>query len=348
MDDAARASEKRLKTALRRLVGLLAVACFLWVLRPFVAEIGALGQRVALSRLLLALFAAGMLYALAYLLLVEPWRRLLALFGRAVSLRHAWWCYGRSQWAKYLPSNAMHYVGRQLLGRRLGVSHTSLAVTSALEMASMLCAALIVAVIFGRRSGWSEQLPISWQALLALLLLGLVSWPILARLLMSRVTLPAWLEQVLGSPNSGPTLSVIANLRAMTAVLPAHLLFFVMSSGLVAMIYLMAWRPSGAGVQLDTLVLTLLWVVPTSWAAGTLALGAPAGLGVREAIFLLGLQPLLGETDSAGLALAFRCTTVLGDALVAAAAWRLRDPIELASTHDAPDSIDLPKRDPDE
>jgi uncharacterized membrane protein YbhN (UPF0104 family) len=53
-----------------------------------------------------------------------------------------------------------------------------------------------------------------------------------------------------------------------------------------------------------------------AWIAGVLTPGLPAGLGVREAILVQGLSPLLGATEALGSALLFRLLTTLADAIV--------------------------------
>lgn len=60
-----------------------------------------------------------------------------------------------------------------------------------------------------------------------------------------------------------------------------------------------------------------IWLVPavaaTSWVAGFLVIGAPAGLGVREVVFLAVLHGHLAESDILLLAAAFRVITFGGD-----------------------------------
>lgn len=63
-----------------------------------------------------------------------------------------------------------------------------------------------------------------------------------------------------------------------------------------------------------------LWLLPAaagaSWMAGFLVIGAPAGLGVREAVFLALLHGHMPESDILLLAAAFRVITFGGDVLL--------------------------------
>jgi uncharacterized membrane protein YbhN (UPF0104 family) len=52
-----------------------------------------------------------------------------------------------------------------------------------------------------------------------------------------------------------------------------------------------------------------------AWIAGYLVPGAPGGLGVREAMMVMVLSPVLGAGAAVGLSLTLRLTTTLGDAV---------------------------------
>ena len=56
--------------------------------------------------------------------------------------------------------------------------------------------------------------------------------------------------------------------------------------------------------------------VAICWLGGFLVVGAPGGLGVREALFLGILGPLVGEAPALVSALTFRVATTLGDVVM--------------------------------
>ena len=96
----------------------------------------------------------------AGLLLAEAWRRLLGPGTGAVATRHYHALYGRSQIAKYLPGNVFHLVGRQVLGRALGVSQARLAVATAAAMVShgVVSVENVATLPDARRRGYGEAL----------------------------------------------------------------------------------------------------------------------------------------------------------------------------------------------
>lgn len=65
----------------------------------------------------------------------------------------------------------------------------------------------------------------------------------------------------------------------------------------------------------ESSVFELTCLFSIAWLAGYLVPGAPAGLGVREAMMALLLSPVLGAGAAVGLGVTLRVTTTLGDAL---------------------------------
>ena len=62
-----------------------------------------------------------------------------------------------------------------------------------------------------------------------------------------------------------------------------------------------------------------------AWLLGYVMPGAPAGVGVRETVLVIGLGPALGEADALVVALAYRFVTVLVDAVSGGVGFLLRD-----------------------
>jgi len=69
--------------------------------------------------------------------------------------------------------------------------------------------------------------------------------------------------------------------------------------------------------------LLLAGVVSLAWFAGFIVPGAPAGLGVRELILTIGLEQVGFRAEALAIALTYRIVTLLGDLLLALAAYAL-------------------------
>lgn len=303
---------RKAATWLRAAVLALSLACFGWVLWPvwrhgreLAASVhgGALGRWIVLGALL---------YALLSVLLALAWRWLAGVYGPRPSVKAGYAVYARSQLAKYLPGNAFHYVSRQLLGRRAGLSHPALVASGLLEMGSLLLAAVVagaVGLTFARSAAAAGLW--SWPWALAAGLAALLAWPLLDALLRRWRPTSRWLAEL-------PHLSLGRTLRLLGPAVGLHLAFFA-GVGVLLMLLASAW-----GRSLGELA-SLLWAFPIAWAAGTVAVGAPAGVGVREAVLVLALEPLVGPARAAALALALRLVTTGGDLVSALLGWWLRE-----------------------
>jgi hypothetical protein len=111
-----------------------------------------------------------------------------------------------------------------------------------------------------------------------------------------------------------PQLSVAATARLLGVSVPLHALFFLGTGGVLLLLVLAVGGPLESWG-------TVLWLYPLAWMAGTVTVGAPAGVGVREAILVLELGTLLDPPRAALVALALRLVTTGGDVLTSAAGW---------------------------
>jgi len=300
-----------LRTALRGAVLLLSLFCLVWVLRPIFRHGEELLATTDGAALLAGVVLGALLYALLAVLLALAWWWLAGLYGRAAPFRVGYGIWARSQLGKYLPGNAFHFVSRQLLGREAGFSHPALVASGLLELGSLLLAA----VLLGAWGGFAARLPAGTPgsgAALPVWVLGagavcLLLWPALDRILRRLPRTRAWMEDL-------PPAGVLATLRLLGPSLVLHILFFAGTGALLVGLLASGWEvPAGA--------FRLVWVFPIAWAAGTLAAGAPAGVGVREAVLLLQLEPLCGPARAAALVVALRLVTTGGDLLTGLAGW---------------------------
>jgi hypothetical protein len=240
-------------------------------------------------------------YVLAGFLLAEAWRQLLGPGPAAASPRHHRALYGRTQIAKYLPGNVFHFVGRQILGRRLGHAHGALVLASLAEALSLLLVAgLLAGPLVWSRLGhaleaWSGWLAVA-AAAMAIALIGL-----------HRRRVHAWRRQV--------ALPVRDRIRTWAPrVLQAgllHALFFTVA-GLILLGVAAVIQAPGAPVLAPT---TAIAALAAAWLAGFVVPGSSAGVGVREAILVLTLERHLGTDGAMLLALTLRLITTFGDLL---------------------------------
>ena len=248
------------------------------------------------SRQMTILAAACGGYAVACVFLGLAWQRILEGLGApTLRWRKVQSLYAQSQLGKYLPGNIFHVVGRQMLGNRAGIPHGVLAASTLYEFSALGAASLVLALPLSLDAGmpvprdlppWTLGIPAGLALLLAWVAQRQIRrrWP---RLLNRRVVL-GWFQ-----------------------AWGFHLLFFALSGALlVALGY--AFSPRALE---PAIAVRLGAVFALSWLAGFVTPGAPSGVGIREGVIVLTLQPLLPTAPAALIALLLRVVTVTGDLL---------------------------------
>lgn len=231
----------------------------------------------------LALFAA--IYGLSNLLLASAWHCLLGLLEVSVSRAWAMKAYAISQLAKYLPGNIFHFAGRQALGMAAGVPSAQLAKSALWEIGLIavggsVYGGLVLPLLFpGISSGFGVLLFIASLAVV-MLILGRTA---------GRQAVRAFIWQAA---------------------------FLAISGGLF--MGLLAIISSGSPIA-PQLWPTIAGAYVVAWLAGLVAIGAPAGVGVREMVVLLLLKNVVADVDLLLAVVLGRFVTVTGDFLFFAA-----------------------------
>lgn len=227
-----------------------------------------------------AFVALAALYGIANVLLALAWWYLLGFLGAHASRGWAVRVYGISQLAKYVPGHIFHFAGRQAFGLAAGLPGWALAKTVPWELGVISATGALFGIIL---------LPLAWPALPTSLALAAFAVALCC------VAAPAvwrWIG------------------RPVARALGCYVLFLA-SSGFIFVGTLAVVVPQGG---LETTSLPLLCAAYViAWLAGLVTPGAPAGIGVREAVLLYLLG---GSVASADLLLAVvlaRLVTVGGD-----------------------------------
>jgi hypothetical protein len=287
---------------LRRLSALLGLAAGVWVVWTVLRDPGAL-RPLESPRLLWAMALGAVAYAALTWLLAAAWCWLAGVYGESIRLPTAYLVWGRSQLAKYLPGNLFHYVGRQMLGRRVGLSHGTLLGSSILETMSLVLAATAITL---HRAG-SAHAGTAALAPAAVVLAALLGWPVAERQLRR-------LHWIRADMAALPPASLFNLTRRLAPAMLAHAAFLLGAGGILLGLQVVGWDAAGITPR------SVMEAYALAWLAGTLMPGAPAGLGVREMVLTLELQSTLGAADAAALSMALRLVTTVGDLLTALAA----------------------------
>ena len=308
------AGGERARSRLLRLLGsataLVALGFVVFTLQTNLAALPPL----SVSPTLLVCLVAGVAANVAVVLIsAQAWRVLLRGAGHVLPLRQAFVLCGTAQIGKYLPGNVFHLVGRATLAyQRASISFDVSAASLALETALVLLAGTLVGAPF-----------ILTRSAAVLSLLGVSS-------------LWLWAVVVIVAGMSGAFVFVLARprvaallqrLRQMTTwrtvlqVLCWDIVTFVVLGTALYLTAAVAWPDA---FELSWMETTLAFTV--AWVLGFVTPGAPGGIGVREAVFLLVLG---GNSQSiavgASLSVASRLLSVCGDVVTFGLARLLDD-----------------------
>jgi glycosyltransferase 2 family protein len=236
----------------------------------------------------MATAALALASALSNLLLAFGWGSLIAERGFGQDARWYVRTYAMSQLAKYIPGNIFHYAARQALGAAAGIPQTALLISSSLEILFVSLAAACYAPLL---------VPVLWPAVprsAAFALFGLL------------VAAGALVLLLLGRPHLRNAVFGYAGQVAMSSLI--FLGCFILSGGQVS-------SPGDA--------LTIAGAFAIAWLAGLLTPGAPAGLGVREAMLVFLLGSLAPSPVVLTATILGRMVTTLGDLVFFLAGRRL-------------------------
>jgi len=238
----------------------------------------------------LLLLASALLTWVMYAVLILAWRRLVTAWGQAMPLRSATRIWIVSSLGKYLPGKVWAIAGMAVMAGQAGVAPWVATGAAVLNQALSVAAGAVVVGVTGT-SLLEVQYP--WIRVALAVLLGLSIAGMLFLL---------W-------PGAVGRLLALAGVTAGQPAAPAPGALL-----LAAGANLVAW--CGYGGALWLLARGVLDQAPTlaqcigafaaSYVAGLLAVVAPAGLGVRESVFILMLQGSLGAPAAAALAIASR------------------------------------------
>lgn len=275
-------------------MGLAFVGFRLWDYRHSLA-----GQIANPSVLLTTLLLAVVYGCSGFLLAFGWWFILRGGEKRSPLLRWkvAWPIYAKTQIAKYIPGNIFHFAGRHVLAAKQGVPHSLLVAAAAIEIFMLLLASGLISLLALEELSLAkfqikpEQARLAWAAFVCIAVVTLV--------LLSRRSA---LQKLIASLQWQP-------------LLMAQICYFLFSTLAAALFFGLTTITTGKPDQTAAHWPLIVGGYSFAWAGGLVTPGAPAGLGVREAILIALLSAALHEQPVLIAAMLFRVVTILGDNL---------------------------------
>lgn len=261
-------------------------------------------------RVLVATACLTLLYTLSILTTALAWVRLLRAMRQPAGLTRLLPILATTQFGKYLPGNVAQHIGRIALARGIGVQMSPALLSVAYE--------LLLALVASAHIG---ALTLLWAPPAALLQLQIIQYRVP---LLVVVTVGA-LVALLLAPRVAIWVTHLRNPAPEEAIAaPARLNLDPATVGSCYALYASSFVMIGYGLWLVAGSLTLtgalmpgpvffIGAFASSWILGFVAPGAPAGLGIREAMLSAWLSAVLPPVEVVLLVVALRIATTLGD-----------------------------------
>ncbi len=238
------------------------------------------------------------------------WKFSLEFFGeQKVNIYKTLSVCGKSNIAKYVPGNVMHFVGRNYLGSKLGLNHIEMALSTILEAGFMVITVIImvsVMIIFGLikiPKEIYEQIDPTKLVIIISVLITIVAVLFIVLL----ITKKELLKKII------TVLKRFSIKRFILLFIKIFAIYFVLFS-FMAMLFIFFL---GVVLNVDiggTHNLSMVYgIAVLSWLLGYIMPGAPGGLGVRESILVLALSPIYGQDNILIAGLLTRAIFIIGD-----------------------------------
>jgi len=291
----------QISPSLRLFVQILGIIITLLALTFAINRIWTIGhsnwEKLLNNKILLITLVGGIAHGVNNFLLGWAWQKLLIWFGEPkASPKICLAVYGRTQIAKYLPGNFFHYPSRHVMGNRVGFNHPALVGAMVFEIIGLLVAGGIISLV-----GFPKGIYFGNSIILRLAILPLI-------LIFPLIIQFGLVHFSIGRKLGFPEKPIWNGFKELVPVWSIYLVFFLLEG-------LILWGIVGGstGMWFNVPFIYIFSAFTISWVVGFLTPGAPAGLGVREAITILILTNFIGAPAAAFVALISRLVATLGD-----------------------------------
>lgn len=216
------------------------------------------------------------------------------------SIKDIIYIYCKSNLYKYLPGNIFHYIGRNEVTFRNEISHGVVISATIAELILLTLGAVITALAFSGLYAVRWALNNSLTQVVAAFLIFIVL-----------VTLAGWVlsrtdSKLTGIWNTKPV--SLIRLRDAIILIMVYIISFI-SNGVMFLFLLQ----SIGGELSNDLFFPVIGMYTLSWMIGFVTPGAPAGLGIREAIMSALLVGVVEAEFVISAVVIYRIITILGD-----------------------------------
>lgn len=290
------------------LVTVVSIAFVIYAVFKLKIDFAKLANPRAIMILIIgALGVTFTVYFLAY-----AWKNSLDyLAGRKTKYKDVAYVYGKANIGKYLPGNVMHYVERNLFATKIGLNQLDLAISSIIEVIGIIIVALLFSAVCAHeellRAAEKYVKPVYVILLFVLGVLAIAALVIIYR----------------KSRRIRDMVKRLADWKFLKVFLINLVIYAIVLAILGAVLVLVCGFIYDAGIDAAGVAAIITYYM-LAWVLGFVVPGAPGGIGVREAILVLLLSPVIGETVTLSAALIHRLISIIGDFIGYVIALRLK------------------------
>ncbi len=239
--------------------------------------------------IILEIFLLSILYAIFLFIIPIGWKSIIENLSKNKLSISLIWIWLKTNIYKYLPGNIFHYAGRQILAKKVGISHTILIKSNLIETLLMLITTLIISCII----------------LILFYDFNMVN-PYLIFLNKTNIYIASVLIIfILIFLNRYKNINIFSYIN----VILYYCIFFF-GIGFIAYIILNYQMQVSFSYFLITAIYAFAWLV------GFVTPGAPGGIGVRESIFVVFSNGLLSMSDALVLSMVLRISNIIGEIIL--------------------------------
>lgn len=229
------------------------------------------------------------------------WYEWLSFFsGEKDKRKEAICVYAKANIGKYLPGNVMHYVERNLFADKMGISQKKLAISTVMEVFSLVTVALVIAVVFS-----FNQLEQALHQVLGENYGMIILAVVLAGIAVVAVAVILFRKKLLGILKG-------YSIAEFVKTFLKNMVCYALVLGTLGAIMVVLYCYMGGQFTLESAKLIISGYI-IAWVLGFIVPGAPGGIGVRELVITLLLSSVVGESLIVTLSVTHRLITIVGD-----------------------------------
>jgi len=255
---------------------------------------------------ILPVVISAVLLSIIVILNCTPWKRLVYIItGTHIPFKNAVTVYTKSNILKYLPGNVFQYVGRNELAINLGIRHTDVAMATILDIIMLILASFLISLVLLK--GVILEVIYNYKNNL-MMVLGII---IIVAIIVFIILLWRFKDELTAFLVRFLSVFKKKNILSVLVCMLYYLVVTIVSSLLYMMVLLLVLKQDIS----SALFMDICGAYTLSWLIGFITPGAPAGIGIKEAVMMAITGGVLNQEAIVLSLVILRVLTIFGDVM---------------------------------